>query len=175
MITVRAGNPAVGVTCGELIESICENMQRHVSKQEMKTATKQVTQTYWYNRSTAPDVPGGRLGDGVRRVDWLLRFTGFDGIERNDDVARTQCGGVVLPCTFELKCDQKFAPDEDLVDEEPRPREELRSREELRPREEPRLREEPRPREEPRREQGSPRQESTRPRSRASPRVNIIR
>jgi len=118
MISVRAHNRSVGVTCGELIDDIWDNLYRHVSKEEMASSSKQraITETYWYNRSTAHDVPGGRLGDGVRRVDWLLRHTGFGGIQRNDDVARAQSGGVVLPCTFELICEQKFAPDQDLRD-----------------------------------------------------------
>lgn len=116
MITVRAGNRSAGVTCGEVIDSICENLARHVSKQEMASAPNQraITETYWYNRSTAPEVPGGRLGDGVRRVDWLARHTAFGGIEENNELAREQCGGEVLPCTFELICEQKFAPDEEL-------------------------------------------------------------
>lgn len=131
MITVQSSNPSVGVTCGELIEHISDNMYKHVSKQEMKFAPNQrsITETYWYNRSTAPDVPGGRLGDGVRRVDWLLRHTAFGGIERNDRVAKEQCGGEVLPCTFELKCEQKFEPHPMDEEEEENHRQENQRRE----------------------------------------------
>ena len=120
MITVRARNPSAGVTCGELIEEVSDCLNRHVSKKEMDGARnhRAITQTYWYNRSTAPDVPGGRLGDGVRRVDWLLRHTGFGGIEKNDDAVKELCGGEALPCTLELRCEQKFAPDEELREQD---------------------------------------------------------
>lgn len=118
LMSIRARNPSAGVTCGDVIDDICDNLYRHVSKDEMASTKKQraITETYWYNRSTAPDVPGGRLGDGVRRVDWLLRHTAFGGIERNEDVVRARCGGEVLPCTFELRCEQKFAPEDELRD-----------------------------------------------------------
>ena len=39
-----------------------------------------VQQSYWHNRSPSHDVPGGRLGQGMRRVDWLCRNSMFGGL-----------------------------------------------------------------------------------------------
>jgi len=148
MSTIFAHNRSVGVTCGELIDTVAESLYKHVSKDEMETASnsRAIISAYWHNRSTdALDVPGGRLGEGVRRIDWLLYDTAFGGITKNDDVARAQCGGEVLPCTFELKCERRFDPDQELKEQDRLDREEQLAR---------------RPR--------------SRPRSRASPRVSII-
>jgi len=136
----------------EVIEHIWENLDRHVSQKEMKSSSKQkaIADIYWHNRSIAPDVPGGRLGDGVRRVDWLLRYTAFGGIQRNDDAAREQCGGEVLPCTFELNCEQRFTPDKEIEEDSPPVRENNLT------------------------SGASSSRPKSRSRSRASPRVNII-
>lgn len=150
MTTITARNPSVGVTCGELIDTISDNLYRHVSKAEMQSTpnSRAITSAYWHNRSTeADDVPGGRLGDGVRRVDWLLYNTAFCGIVKNDELARAQCGGEVLPCTFELKCESRFDPDQQLIEQDRLDREE--------------------------RERAA-RRSNSRSRSRASPRVSII-
>jgi hypothetical protein len=136
------------VTCGELIDTISESLYKHVSKDEMSATSnsRAITSVYWHNRSTdALDVPGGRLGEGVRRVDWLLYSTAFGGIMKNDDVAKAQCGGVVLPCTFELKCETRFDPDQQLKEQDRLDREERNAR-----------------------------RSTSRSRSRASPRVSII-
>lgn len=123
MMEVNAQNPEVGVTCGELIEKICEMLHTLVNKKEMKMAPNErsIHDAYWYNRSTdGYDVPGGRLGDGVRRVDWLLNNTAFGGFVRNDELVRAQCGGAVLPCTFELRCEPRFTKEKEKQEEEAR-------------------------------------------------------
>lgn len=150
MTVINALNRSVGVTCGEIIDAISDSLYRHVSRAEMQSTpnNRDITQTYWHNRSTAADdVPGGRLGDGVRRVDWLLHNTAFCGIVKNDDLVKAQCGGALLPCTFELKCESRFDPDPQLREQERLGREE---RERL------------------------ARRSRSRSRSRTSPRVSII-
>ncbi|KAF7975012.1 hypothetical protein HWV62_10629 [Athelia sp. TMB] len=120
LIEVNAQNPKAGVTCGELIEKICETLHTLVNKKEMKMAPNEraIHEAYWYNRSTdGYDVPGGRLGDGVRRIDWLLNNTAFGGIVRNDDLVRAQCGGALLPCTLEMKCEPRFTPEREKEEE----------------------------------------------------------
>jgi hypothetical protein len=102
----------------ELIEGISDSLSKHVSKAELESAPNQryITRTYWYNCSTAPDVPGGRLGDGVRRVDCLLGHTMFGGMERNDNLVRPRRGDDMLPHTFELICEERYPPPDGLED-----------------------------------------------------------
>lgn len=41
----------------------------------------------------------------------------FGGVEENDALAEAHCADV-LPCTFELRCKQKFLSDEELQEQD---------------------------------------------------------
>ena len=68
---------------------------------------RRVGGAYHHNRSRAPGVPGGSLGEGMRRVDWLCDETQFGGLELDDEFLKTRWAiGTKrpLPCTFVLNC-----------------------------------------------------------------------
>ncbi|TFK34908.1 hypothetical protein BDQ12DRAFT_334942 [Crucibulum laeve] len=111
MITVTAQHPNVGVTCGEVIEGISHDLNRMCGQPEFDTfpvQTKRVVgEAYKHNRSRAYGAPGGILGDGLRRLDFLGQHTLFGGIESNERLVRRVCGDA-LPCTFVLKCTHRL-------------------------------------------------------------------
>jgi hypothetical protein len=110
MIDIKSADESIGVTCGDLIDSLDDYFHGMVKKEEFDGAPRQkkkdMTAAYHLNRSTAHGVPGGRLGEGIRRLDWLGKDTVFGGIDRNDTLVMEQYGG--LPATFELKCEMRF-------------------------------------------------------------------
>lgn len=111
MIEVHAQTEGRGVTCGEVIESIYQNMQRltHKDDYERLSAAQKRTlaDAYRHNRSRTNGVPGGTLGEGMKRLDYLRDKVAFGGIEVNEGVVRRICGAV-LPCTFVLRCQHMF-------------------------------------------------------------------
>ena len=128
-ISVEATDPEVGVTCGDVMESIATFMYGRVSKAQMDNASPAqkalISQSYWHNRSTTPGVPGGRLARTLLRCDWLGMQTSFGGIVEPDErTVQDVSGGVTLPCTFELKCLQRYPmTEEELREQEARERE----------------------------------------------------
>jgi hypothetical protein len=106
MITVKASDMNVGVTCADIIDTTDDFLHNMVKKEEFESAPKQkkrdLTAAYRLNRSTAPGVPGDRLGEGIRRLDWLCKHTFFSGINRNDTLLSAEHGWP--PATFELEC-----------------------------------------------------------------------
>jgi hypothetical protein len=121
-IQITAEDPSLGVTCQDVIEGIHEFMYGRVSSQQLDNASQHhkriVGQSYWHNRSTARDVPGGRLHNTLLRCDWLGLHTRFGGIILADDrLLKDVACGADLPCTFELKCLQRYAMSEDEVKE----------------------------------------------------------
>ncbi|THG97499.1 hypothetical protein EW026_g4511 [Hermanssonia centrifuga] len=88
-IQINATDAELGVTCGDVIESIHDFMYGRVSKAQMDSATpsqKQLISTaYWHNRSTAYGVPGGRLHRTLLRCDWLGLQTMYGGIVEADE------------------------------------------------------------------------------------------
>ncbi|KAI0344994.1 hypothetical protein BDW22DRAFT_983922 [Trametopsis cervina] len=121
-IQVKAEDTTVGVTCQDVIEGIHEFMYGRVSSQQLDSATQHhkriVGQSYWHNRSTARDVPGGRLHNTLLRCDWLGLNTRFGGISHVEErVVKEIASGANLPCTFELKCLQRYAMTEEEVRE----------------------------------------------------------
>ncbi|KAL0947673.1 hypothetical protein HGRIS_013761 [Hohenbuehelia grisea] len=120
MITVRARNRVIGVTCGEVIDAIAENMGRHTSEVDYKALSKpmqrQVAENYRRHRSRAHGVPGGALGEGMKRLDWLGQDSMFGGVERNDRYVKEVCGDV-LPCTFVLSCIKRYQMTEQEIRE----------------------------------------------------------
>lgn len=110
---VVASDPELGVTCGDVIESVHTFMYGRVSSQQLDNAApahkRLVGQSYWHNRSTAHGVPGGRLYNTLLRCDWLGLQTMFGGLVEGDDrLIKDVACGAALPCTFELKCVQRY-------------------------------------------------------------------
>lgn len=112
---ITARHRRTGVTCGDLIDQLGEFLNAHVEASAFEAcpdgAKRRIRQTYYLNRSMADGVPGGRLGEGLRRCDWLGEDTMFDGIETDEEFARERLGmprrstgDMDLPCVFVLKC-----------------------------------------------------------------------
>ncbi|KII89398.1 hypothetical protein PLICRDRAFT_109828 [Plicaturopsis crispa FD-325 SS-3] len=111
-IVVSARDAAVGVTCGEVIDKIDEVLHKAAPKEMYSRlpksgSSRRLTQdnvlaAHAYNRSTAPDVPGGRLEQYLMWADFLLRRTVFGGIAVNRRYLE-DCFNVEMPCTFELR------------------------------------------------------------------------
>lgn len=126
IITIDARNENVGVTCGEIIDALAENHARLSSELDWKALSArrraQVAEAYSHNRSTAFGVPGGRLGRGMRRVDFLCKRTMFGGLMSDEPMLRVLCGDV-LPCMFVLKCLTRYAlTQEEIREQEARDR-----------------------------------------------------
>lgn len=117
-IQIKAQDPAVGVTCQDVIEGVHEFMYGRISSQQLDNASSShkriVGQSYWHNRSTARDVPGGKLHNTLLRCDWLGAYTMFGGIVPADErlIKEVSCGAD-LPCTFEMMCVTRYPMSED--------------------------------------------------------------
>ena len=111
VLNVQAKDVGIGVTCGEVIDSIGQQLNKFSDKHDYERLThslrQEVGMAYRRNRSREPGVPGGQLGTGMKRLDFLRLETMFAGIEVNDRVVKRVCGDV-LPCVFVLKCAKIF-------------------------------------------------------------------
>jgi hypothetical protein len=120
MIIIKAADPVSGVTCGDVIDGIDDFLHGMVKKEEFESAGRQrkkdMTNAYHINRSTAHGVPGGRLGEGIRRLDWLVKDTIYGGICRSDEFIREEYGG--LPATLELRCEMRIPLTEKEIQEQ---------------------------------------------------------
>lgn len=118
LIDIHASNPTIGVTCGDVIEYLSEYLHGRISKNDYNKASRETQEAlktaYHHNRSRDEGVPGGRLGEGLKRLDWLGSNTMWGGLEKNDGLAKEVCGEV-LPCILELKCDPRPLISEDDV------------------------------------------------------------
>jgi hypothetical protein len=108
MIYARAHSPKLGVTCGEVLDAVSTSMSGDVPKEEYENMPagrkREIRKSYRFNRSTDANAPGGRLGEGLKRLDWLSSTSSFGGLVVADDTfVKAHCGDV-LPCTFELRC-----------------------------------------------------------------------
>ncbi|KAI6046682.1 hypothetical protein EDC04DRAFT_2557507 [Pisolithus marmoratus] len=107
MIQIPARDKTVGVTCGEILDGISAYLYGDVAKREYENVSgrlkRKIYSAYIHNRSTDPSVPGGSLGEALKRLDWIGNDTRFGGLVVNDEFIREHCGDV-LPATFELKC-----------------------------------------------------------------------
>ncbi|KAI0046932.1 hypothetical protein FA95DRAFT_1606501 [Auriscalpium vulgare] len=125
LITVAPSNPTIGVTCGDIVEQLSEFMQRRMRKEDYEGAQSErrrlIRTAYHHNRSRSSGVPGGRLGDGLKRLDWLGTQTMWGGVQRNDAFVSDR-HSVALPCTLELVCLERPLMYEDEVQEEPQRR-----------------------------------------------------
>jgi hypothetical protein len=112
MFNVRAKDRRAGVTCGEVIDALAENFSRLAKQVDYDALPprrkQQVSEAYEHNRSTAHGVPGGKLGRGLQRLDFLYKDTMFGGIVIDDALAKRLIGET-LPCTFVLRCLRRYA------------------------------------------------------------------
>ena len=126
IFSINARDRNVGVTCGEVIDTLAEKFSRLSSGTDYDTLTprrkNQVSEAYTHNRSTAYGVPGGTLGRGMRRLDFLGKDTMFGGLVLDEAMLRRTCGDV-LPCMFVLNCLRRYAlTQEEIRDQEARGR-----------------------------------------------------
>ncbi|KAJ3967184.1 hypothetical protein EV361DRAFT_512799 [Lentinula raphanica] len=120
-IEVFARDPNIGVTCGDVIDTIGDSMGKHSGQSEFSILSpdrqKMVSEAYRHNRSRALGVPGGRLGPGLRRMDFLGRETEFGGIKDDSATVRKVCGED-LPCTWVLCCRSRYPMTEREIEEQ---------------------------------------------------------
>lgn len=126
IIEVRAKEKDYGVTCGEVIEAIGYDMGKMSHQQDFNNLTTRerndLSAAYRMNRSREEGAPGGALGEGLKRLDFLRRNTIFGGVEVNERVVADKCGDV-LPCVFVLHCLRSFPMSkQDIRDNELRAR-----------------------------------------------------
>jgi hypothetical protein len=121
ILTVTGRDRTAGVTCGEVIDTLAENFSRLSSGADYDTLStrrkNQVSEAYQHNRSTAYGVPGGTLGRGMRRLDFLGKDTIYGGIAPDEAALRRLCGDV-LPCMFVLNCQRRFALTQEEIREQ---------------------------------------------------------
>ncbi|KAL1746494.1 hypothetical protein HDZ31DRAFT_62165 [Schizophyllum fasciatum] len=136
-LTVRAADPALGVTAGEVIEALKEDMYRFTARADYEALARAerhaVGRAYAANRAPAPGVVGGALGEGMRRFDFLGAHRMFGGLEVDAGGART----AGLPAVFVLRCAQPLRQEIEAheavsrrIEEEARERQERLEREE---------------------------------------------
>lgn len=110
-IEIFARDPDIGVTCGDVIDAISDSMRKHSGQSDFDSLSaprkRIVGEAYRHNRSRAHGVPGGALGDGLRRMDFLGLETMFGGIRYDETAVRRVCGEI-LPCTWILDCTTRY-------------------------------------------------------------------
>ncbi|KAF9557175.1 hypothetical protein CPC08DRAFT_640590 [Agrocybe pediades] len=121
MFTVSEKVPDRGVTCGEVIDAIGAELSKLTTGADYSGLSKPnqgaVSLAYNHNRSRNPGVPGGALGKGLRRLDFLKRNVNFAGIEVNSQMV-WRLLGETFPCTFVLKSEpftRREAEEQDLT------------------------------------------------------------
>jgi hypothetical protein len=137
-ITVHAADSNIGVTCGEIIDRLDDFLHKNLRKEdaELDSGSHRIERdhAYYHNRSTAIGVPGGRLGEGLRRLDWLCKDTMFGGLEADSSFARDYYDGASPPAILTLLCTTRYPlTEQEMNEQEAREREEddrLRSAEE---------------------------------------------
>lgn len=89
-IPVNAHNPKVGVTCTEIVDAVEKSMRRMTVKKDWnaiptRELQNEVAQSYKRNRGRGEGlsfkVPGGNLGDGMVRMDFLRDYIYWGGLE----------------------------------------------------------------------------------------------
>lgn len=100
VLEIEASRSQHGVTCLDVLEGIYLQLQDTVPRRHIAALTgikgethrRKLGEIYHYNRSTARDAPGGSLGEGVRRGDWLLNNVMFDGLVNDSKYVREKLG-----------------------------------------------------------------------------------
>ncbi|KLO05234.1 hypothetical protein SCHPADRAFT_896422 [Schizopora paradoxa] len=133
ILEVRASNPTGGVTCADVIDTLSDFLHEHVPGAAYDSLSPPqklaVHNAYYHNRSRAvgDEVPGGRLGEGMKRCDWLGRDTMFEGIEPDGNFVRERLGlefneregrrggggGRNVTCVFVVRCARRGGVTED--------------------------------------------------------------
>ncbi|KAI0303322.1 hypothetical protein B0F90DRAFT_1816159 [Multifurca ochricompacta] len=107
ILDIHATSPAIGVTCGDVIEQLSEHLQKRLRKEDYEGASgvkrRAIRDAYHHNRSRNAGVPGGQLGDGLKALDWLGIHTMFGGVQLNENFVLDRFN-VVIPCMLELVC-----------------------------------------------------------------------
>ena len=121
-VTVYASDPSIGVTCGEIIDRLDDFLHKNLRKEDadLDTGNHRIERdhAYYHNRSTAIGVPGGRLGEGLRRLDWLCKDTMFGGLEVDNGFVREYFGGAQPPGILTLMCTTRYPLTEQELDEQ---------------------------------------------------------
>jgi hypothetical protein len=109
--TVEVRNPD-GVTCGDVCERLYAKFNELVARPEWETVPpeykKEVTLAYKKNRSTEPGYPGGMMGAGIKRVDFLGERTMFGGAQIDDEFVKERVGsglGVCIVLNLEARAE----------------------------------------------------------------------
>jgi hypothetical protein len=125
ILNVRATNPTLGVSCGDVIEQLSDHLQRRLRKEDYEGATgmkrRAIRDAYHHNRSRSAGVPGGQLGDGLKALDWLGNETMYGGIQLNEQYVLDRFN-VVMPCMLELLCVERPLIDDDEMEDARRAR-----------------------------------------------------
>lgn len=124
VIDIHAGNPEIGVTCGDVVDQLSNFLLSRIGQGDFDAAPRRtqskISETYHLNRSRAHGVPGGRMGEGLMRADWLGVETMFEGIEKDADYVRSRLSlqsRKELPCIWVLRCARRTAMTEDEMRE----------------------------------------------------------
>ncbi|ELU43771.1 hypothetical protein AG1IA_02189 [Rhizoctonia solani AG-1 IA] len=108
-----------GVTVGDVCDKLYTEHQRHMSSSEWDAAIdfkRPMTKAYQWNRSTNPGAPGGVMGEGLRRIDWLMKNTFFGGLTEDRAFLDARVGNGLersQPATFVLDVNDGPKKDED--------------------------------------------------------------
>ncbi|KAF8514726.1 hypothetical protein BU17DRAFT_24314, partial [Hysterangium stoloniferum] len=88
VITIKADNPTIGVTCSDVLHGIHEDMYRLAPRSTIEGLSPReynlLMESYRVNRSTARHAPGGEFGAPVKRGDFLHKSIMFDGIVEDE-------------------------------------------------------------------------------------------
>ena len=98
-----------GVTVGDVCDKLYTEHQRHMGGAEWDAAVdmkRPMTKAYQWNRSTNPGAPGGVMGEGLRRIDWMMKNTYFAGLMEDRATLEARVGHGIErahPATFVLE------------------------------------------------------------------------
>lgn len=116
-IDVKATNPAVGVTCGDVVDTLSDFLHEFTRSDDYNALRSKVAQdavrtAYYHNRSIEDGVPGGRIGKGMRRMDFLGQDTMWGGLEVNERYVKERLAlhgnKREASCIFVLKCERRL-------------------------------------------------------------------
>jgi len=125
IIRVKAAKADRGITCAEVIDAIARDLFKNAGKDDFDSlspsARTEIKAAYKYNRSPLPNVPGGSLGQGLKRLDFLRKNTMFSGIEVNaNDRLVKRVFGHPMPGVFVLKCSHNMMTKKEVEDQQKR-------------------------------------------------------
>lgn len=125
IIDVAATDALLGVTCGDVVDTVHSFMYARSTDAEYKKASRDkrsiVYEWFNRNRSVEDGAPGGRMPQTLLRCDWLGEDHHWGGITHDPKLVKEICGAD-LPCTFVLACSAKYvrASEEELREQEAR-------------------------------------------------------